>query len=56
MQRQEGNGVFAAVAPLVGNAQVGEINAVLNGTKITWSVMVTNAIAGPSWWWKLVNG
>ena len=43
-------------APLAGNAQVGRINAVLNGTKVSWGVIVTNAIAAPSWWWKLLNG
>jgi hypothetical protein len=42
--------------PLAGNAQVGQINAVLDGTKVTWRVIVTNAIAAPSIWWKLVNG
>jgi serine-type D-Ala-D-Ala carboxypeptidase (penicillin-binding protein 5/6) len=42
--------------PLAGNAQVGEISAVLNGKKVTWPVIVTNAIAAPSWWWKLLNG
>lgn len=47
---------FAPRAPLAGNAQVGQLNGVLNGTKITWRVIVSNAIAGPSWWWKLVNG
>jgi D-alanyl-D-alanine carboxypeptidase (penicillin-binding protein 5/6) len=43
-------------APLAVNAQVGELNGVLNGTKITWRVITSNALAGPSWWWKLVNG
>jgi hypothetical protein len=43
-------------APLAGNAQVGRINAVLNGTKVSWRVIVTNAIAAPAWWWKLLNG
>ena len=47
---------FAPRAPLTGNAQVGELNGVLNGTRVTWQVVVSNAIAGPSWWWKLVNG
>lgn len=42
--------------PLAGNAQVGQISTVLNGTKVTWRVIVTNAIAAPSWWWKLLNG
>ena len=47
---------LAPVAPLLANAQVGQINAVLNGTKVTWRVVVTNAIAAPTWWWKLLNG
>lgn len=47
---------FKPVAPLLANAPVGQINATLNGTKVTWRVVVTNAIAAPSWWWKLLNG
>jgi serine-type D-Ala-D-Ala carboxypeptidase (penicillin-binding protein 5/6) len=47
---------FKPVAPLLGNAQVGQIDTVLNGTKISWRVIVVSAIAAPSWWWKLVNG
>jgi D-alanyl-D-alanine carboxypeptidase (penicillin-binding protein 5/6) len=47
---------FKPVAPLIANAPVGQINATLNGTKVTWRVVVSNAIAGPSWWWKLLNG
>jgi D-alanyl-D-alanine carboxypeptidase (penicillin-binding protein 5/6) len=42
--------------PLRINAQVGQINGVLNGTKVTWRVIVSDAIDAPSWWWKLVNG
>jgi hypothetical protein len=47
---------FKAAAPLRANAQVGQINGVLNGIKVTWPVIVSDAIAGPSLWWKLVNG
>ncbi len=47
---------FKAAAPLSANAQVGQINGVLNGTKVTWRVIVSNAIAAPSLWWKFVNG
>jgi hypothetical protein len=44
------------IGPLAENAQVGQINAVLNGAKVSWRVIVTNAIAAPPWWWKLLNG
>ncbi len=47
---------FKAAAPLRANAQVGQINGVLNGVKVTWPVIVSDAIAAPSLWWKLVNG
>jgi serine-type D-Ala-D-Ala carboxypeptidase (penicillin-binding protein 5/6) len=47
---------FKAAAPLRANAQVGQINGVLNGIKVTWPVIVSDAIAAPSLWWKLVNG
>ena len=47
---------FNAVAPLRANAQVGRIKGVLNGTNVTWRVIVSDAIAAPSLWWKLVNG
>ena len=47
---------LAPVAPLSSNAQVGQINGLLNGMKATWRVVVTTAIAAPSLWWKLVNG
>jgi len=47
---------FESRAPLPGNAQVGQLNGVLNGTKVSWRVIVSNALAGPSWWWKLING
>jgi D-alanyl-D-alanine carboxypeptidase (penicillin-binding protein 5/6) len=44
------------IAPVTANAEVGEITAMLNGTKVTWRVVVTSALAAPSWWWKLLNG
>ena len=47
---------FKAAAPLRANAQVGQISGVLNGTRVTWRVIVSNAIAAPSLWWKFVNG
>jgi serine-type D-Ala-D-Ala carboxypeptidase (penicillin-binding protein 5/6) len=47
---------FAPRAPLTGNAQIGQLSGVLNGTKVTWRVIVSSALAGPSWWWKLING
>jgi len=47
---------FKPVAPLLQHTQVGEIDGVLNGARVTWRVIISNAIAAPSWWWKLVNG
>lgn len=47
---------LAPVAPIAGGAQVGEVNGVLtDGTRVSWKVVAASAIAGPDWWWKLVN-
>jgi serine-type D-Ala-D-Ala carboxypeptidase (penicillin-binding protein 5/6) len=47
---------FKPVVPLLEHTEVGEVKGVLNGTKVTWRVIISDAIAAPSWWWKLLNG
>jgi serine-type D-Ala-D-Ala carboxypeptidase (penicillin-binding protein 5/6) len=48
--------VFEPTAPVAAGAQVGEVHGVLtDGTKVTWKVVASSAIAAPDWWWKLLN-
>ncbi len=48
--------VFEPIAPIAAGAQVGEVNGTLtDGTQVTWKVIASSAIAGPSWWWRLLN-